>query len=126
MAATTTEILADDGAYIASHYLSLLIVDDERWIRDSCKEGAENMELKLLLERVTEHLRFSLENRITREHLKNNPGYAGMVGRSQEMEKLYRIVAKVASSRHPVLIQGESGAGKEMVARAIHFTGPFR
>jgi two-component system response regulator HydG len=42
------------------------------------------------------------------------------------MEKLYRIVANVASSRHPVLIQGESGTGKEMAARAIHFTGPFR
>src|SRR5207244_13394226 len=83
-------------------------------------------ELKTLLERVTEHLRFALENRITREPVKNNPGYAGMVGRSQDMEKLYRIVAKVASSRHPVLIQGESGTGKEMVARAIHFTGPFR
>jgi DNA-binding NtrC family response regulator len=83
-------------------------------------------ELKLLLERVTEHLRFSLGNRITRESLKNNPGYGGMVGRSAEMEKLYRIIAKVASSRHPVLIQGESGSGKEMVARAIHFTGPFR
>src|SRR5207249_9937858 len=45
--------------------------------------------------------------------------------RSPEMEKLYRIIAKVASSRHPVLVQGESGTGKEMVARAIHFTGPF-
>jgi two-component system response regulator HydG len=83
-------------------------------------------ELKALLERVTEHMRFSLENRIAREHLKNNPGYAGMVGRSPEMEKIYRIIAKVASSRHPVLIQGEGGTGKEMVARAIHFTGPFR
>jgi two-component system response regulator HydG len=207
--AISTQVLSEDGAYIPSHYLSLLIVDDERWIRDSCKEVAEAMgfkvftadnavaaarqlethsidvvlldiklpgpdglelllkikqqqpetevimitghatvdsvlaamksgaydylrkpfnidELKLLLERVTEHLRFALENRITREHLKNNPGYAGMVGRSTEMEKLYRIIAKVASSRHPVLIQGESGTGKEMAARAIHFTGPFR
>jgi two-component system response regulator HydG len=42
------------------------------------------------------------------------------------MEKLYRIIAKVASSRHPVLVHGENGTGKEMVARAIHFTGPFR
>jgi DNA-binding NtrC family response regulator len=82
--------------------------------------------LKLLLERVAEHLRFSSETRSGRDSFKGNPGYGGMIGRSPEMEKLYRIVTKVASSRHPVLIQGESGSGKEMVARAIHFTGPFR
>lgn len=205
----STPGIAHEAATRPSHYLSLLVVDDERWIRESCKETAEEMgfkvfcadsasaatrqleshsidvvlldiklpghdglglllkikqqqpetevimitghatvdsvltamksgaydylrkpfnmvELKRLLERVTDHLRFSLENRITREHLKSNPGYAGIVGRSAKMEKLYRIIAKVASSRHPVLIRGESGTGKEMVARAIHFTGPFR
>ena len=83
-------------------------------------------ELRILLEQVTQDLRVSLENRMTREHLKTNPGYAGIVGRSPEMEKLYRIIAKVASSRHPVLVHGESGSGKEMVARAIHFSGPYR
>jgi two-component system response regulator HydG len=41
------------------------------------------------------------------------------------MEKLYRMIAKAAYSSHPVLILGESGTGKEMVARSIHFSGPF-
>ncbi len=83
-------------------------------------------ELRSLLERLTEHLRFSLASRASRESIKSNPGYGGMVGRAPEMERLYRIVAKVACSTHPVLIHGESGSGKEMVARAIHFTGLFR
>jgi DNA-binding NtrC family response regulator len=46
-----------------------------------------------------------------------------MIGRSGEMEKLYRILSKVAQSSHPVLVLGESGTGKELVARALHFRG---
>ena len=53
-------------------------------------------------------------------------GFGSIVGRAPEMEKLYRIIAKAAHSNHPVLILGESGTGKEMVARSIHFSGPFR
>src|SRR6204780_3132545 len=83
-------------------------------------------ELKLLLERVSNHLRLKTENRILREKLKSKQGYGGLVGRSQEMDKLYRIIAKAANSSHPVLILGESGTGKEMVARSIHYSGPFR
>jgi two-component system response regulator HydG len=47
-----------------------------------------------------------------------------MIGRSGEMEKLYRILSKVAVTTHPVLILGESGTGKELVARTIHAYGP--
>ncbi|HVI09468.1 MAG TPA: sigma-54 dependent transcriptional regulator [Candidatus Binatia bacterium] len=82
-------------------------------------------ELKLLLERVSNHLKLKTENRILREKLKSKQGYGGIVGRSIEMEKLYRIIAKAANSSHPVLILGESGTGKEMVARSIHYSGPF-
>jgi DNA-binding NtrC family response regulator len=51
-------------------------------------------------------------------------GLGAMIGRSGEMEKLYRILSKVAQSSHPVLILGESGTGKELVARTIHAYGP--
>ena len=83
-------------------------------------------ELKLLLERVVSHLRLKSENRILREKVKSKQGFGGIVGRAPEMEKLYRIIAKAANSVHPVLILGESGTGKEMVARSIHYAGPFR
>ena len=83
-------------------------------------------ELKLLLERVSSHLRLKTENRLLREKVKSKQGFGGIVGRAPEMEKLYRIIAKAANSAHPVLILGESGTGKEMVARSIHYSGPFR
>jgi DNA-binding NtrC family response regulator len=83
-------------------------------------------ELKLLLERVATHLRLKSENRMLREKVRSKQGFGGIVGRAPEMEKLYRIIAKAANSAHPVLILGESGTGKEMVARSIHYTGPFR
>ena len=81
-------------------------------------------ELKLLLDRVSTHLKLKTANRMLRENIKSSQGFGSMVGRSPEMEKLYRIIAKAAQSTHPVLILGESGTGKEMVARSIHFSGP--
>ncbi len=83
-------------------------------------------ELKLLLERVAGHLRLKTENRMLREKIKSKQGFGSIIGRAPEMEKLYRIIAKAAQSSHPVLVLGESGTGKELVARSIHFSGPFQ
>jgi two-component system response regulator HydG len=82
-------------------------------------------ELKGLLTRAAGRLRNSLEHRMVQE-VQPHPGYNGMLGQSAEMQKLYRIIAKVATSKHPVLVQGENGTGKETIARAIHADGPFR
>ncbi|GAC1366838.1 MAG: hypothetical protein NVSMB3_15480 [Acidobacteriaceae bacterium] len=49
---------------------------------------------------------------------------AQLIGATPEMEKLQRIVQKVGGSAHSVLILGESGSGKEVVARTIHLNGP--
>ena len=101
---------------------------------DAMKSGAYDYlikpftleQLKLLLDRVSAHMRLKAENRILREKIKSKQGFGQIIGRAPEMDKLYRIVAKAAHSAHPVLILGESGTGKEMVARAIHHSGPFR
>jgi two-component system response regulator HydG len=54
------------------------------------------------------------------------PGdFAGFIGTSARMQRVYRLISQVAVKRNPVLILGESGTGKELVARAIHSQGPW-
>ncbi len=52
--------------------------------------------------------------------------FGGLVGVSERMKKIHRLISKVALQRHSVLIMGESGTGKELVARAIHKSGPWK
>src|SRR5258708_1655330 len=81
-------------------------------------------ELASSLERAGVNRHINGETQKLRERLKLQDGLGRMIGRSPQMEKLYRILAKVAQSTHPVLILGESGTGKEMVAHTIHTFGP--
>lgn len=59
-----------------------------------------------------------------RRRLKEEHSFAGIVGRSDEMQQLFDTIRELAQVDVPVLIQGESGTGKELVAGAIHNTGP--
>jgi two-component system response regulator HydG len=81
-------------------------------------------ELSTVLDRAAQNHLTDTANRQLRERLRLSQGLGAMIGRSGEMEKLYRILSKVAQSTHPVLILGESGTGKELVARTIHAYGP--
>jgi DNA-binding NtrC family response regulator len=81
-------------------------------------------ELSTVLDRATQSRTTDLASRQLRERLRLSEGLGSMIGRSAEMEKLYRILSKVAQSSHPVLVLGESGTGKELVARTIHAFGP--
>lgn len=81
-------------------------------------------ELSTVLDRAAANHNAESASRKLRERLRQSEGLGAMIGRSPEMEKLYRILSKVAQSSHPVLILGESGTGKELVARTIHAYGP--
>jgi two-component system response regulator HydG len=81
-------------------------------------------ELSTVIERAAQRRVFDNESRTLRERLRSGHGPGNLLGNSPPMEKLYRILSKVAVTAHPVLILGEAGTGKELVARAIHANGP--
>lgn len=60
---------------------------------------------------------------LSRAALSSQPRFAGLIGESVPMRRLYELIGKVSQSNPPILLLGETGTGKEMVARAIHFTG---
>jgi len=66
------------------------------------------------------------ENLRLKQELETRYTFGNMIGRSQGMQEVFRLVERVAPSRATVLLCGESGVGKDMVARAIHFHSPRR
>jgi len=54
------------------------------------------------------------------------PRFEALIGVSQKMQEVYKLITKVSRHQYPVLILGESGTGKELVARSIHSSGPWR
>lgn len=60
------------------------------------------------------------------EQLQAKYSFANIVGKSEGMRRVFRVIRDVAPTNTTVLIQGETGTGKELVARAIHYTSPRR
>jgi len=80
-------------------------------------------EVKLVVRRTLEARRLARENAPFRREVEH-PWVQNLVGQSPPMVEVYKLVARVASLDTTVLIQGETGTGKELVARAIHYASP--
>lgn len=84
--------------------------------------------LEHILSRVTEMLQLKNENETLRRDVADR--FQNMIGKSKVMQAVYDLIQSVASARSTIMITGASGTGKELVARAIHYTsnraeGPF-
>ena len=66
------------------------------------------------------------ENRKLKEELGRRYEYDNIIGRSEAMQEIFATVERVAPSRATVLLAGESGVGKDLIALAIHFYSPRR
>ncbi len=82
-----------------------------------------NEELVLAIERIVEVQSLKRENIELKEQLKERHSFHKLIGKSKSMQEIYDLSSMVAKSDSTVLITGETGTGKEMVADAIHYTG---
>jgi Nif-specific regulatory protein len=73
------------------------------------------------LESVSQTL--ETQNVSLREELAGRYEFSGMIGRSRSMQQIFDVIRKVAPLSTTVLIQGETGTGKELIAKAIHYNG---
>ncbi|WP_426984041.1 sigma-54-dependent transcriptional regulator [Brevibacillus borstelensis] len=80
-------------------------------------------EVKLLINKALEFQKLHKRVKVLSAAVKQQQSYAGMIGKSQQMQRIYQLIEKVKDIPSNILITGESGTGKELVARAIHYQG---
>ncbi len=83
-------------------------------------------ELLHVLSSALEQRRLKSENAYLRSQLQERYRFEGLVGRSRVMRELFQLLETVAPTNSTILITGETGTGKELVARAIHHNSPRR
>ena len=93
-------------------------------------KNAKNDEIKLVVRNALEMRRVRTENLYLKRELKRGHDEKSIIGSSEEMARVFKMVDKVADSDATILIQGESGTGKELIAKEIHYRsrrvqGPF-
>jgi DNA-binding NtrC family response regulator len=84
----------------------------------------DNEKLLIEIDRQIARTRLERENRELRRALKERYGLANIVGKSDRMQRVADLVAQVAPSKSNILITGETGTGKELIAKAIHANSP--
>src|SRR5687768_14118445 len=83
-------------------------------------------EVLLVLAKAEEREALRRENRALRQAVQEDRAFTELLGESEPIRRVLKLVQKVAEYRTTVLIQGESGTGKELVARALHNKSPRR
>ncbi len=82
--------------------------------------------LRLIVERALDHVRLREEVRSLRRSLDEKYGFENIIGRSPALLYILEAAARAAQTDATVLIRGETGTGKELLAKGIHFNSPRR
>jgi two-component system, NtrC family, response regulator HydG len=99
---------------------------------EAIKQGAANyltkpvdmVELRAIVDKAAERLRLAHANRELKRQLDEKFGFEGVIGNSPKMHEIIDRLRNIAPTSAAVLIQGETGTGKELVAKAIHTNSP--
>ncbi len=83
-------------------------------------------DLLLRLKRLSKFKKLSIENKSLRQRVSAEPGFQNIIGNSNAIKKVFRLISQVAQTNSNVLITGKSGTGKELVAKAIHYNSKRR
>ena len=94
------------------------------------EKSANNDEIKSAVKNALRMRRVQSENQFLKRQLKRTHEERPIIGKSEEMMSVFKMVDKVAETDSTILIYGESGTGKELIAREIHYrskraSGPF-
>jgi DNA-binding NtrC family response regulator len=101
---------------------------------DAIKRGATDFiqkpfqfdELTHVIDTALEQRRLRAENAYLRKALEQRYSFSGIVGKSRVMRGLFELLETIAQTASTVLVTGETGTGKELVARAVHQNSPRR
>jgi DNA-binding NtrC family response regulator len=94
------------------------------------EKKAKNDEILLVVRNALSMRRLQSENQVLKRQLRKTHSEREIVGKSEEMMKVFKMLDKVADTESTILVYGESGTGKELIAREIHYRshrchGPF-
>ncbi len=82
---------------------------------------AKNEEIKMVIRNALDMHKVRNENLFLKKQLKKKDEFKEIIGKSEEIQKVFNLVDKVADTDSTILICGESGTGKELIAKAIHY-----
>ncbi|MGQ9654479.1 MAG: sigma-54-dependent transcriptional regulator, partial [Thermodesulfobacteriota bacterium] len=83
-------------------------------------------EIRLVLDKALAFRQLHRDNLQLRKQLKEKYRFENLIGQSEPMQEVFRLLERVADTDSTILIYGESGTGKELVARALHFNSSRR
>ena len=97
---------------------------------DAMKKGADDYltkpvnieELELILKKIWERRLLILQNKELKQKLNDKYNFSGIIGNTPEIQLIFKTITEIAPTAATVLIYGDTGTGKELIANAIHYS----